>query len=47
MTKKEALAVLWEIEDNVEVCCAVTMEQEEVIELIEKIRSYMENGKQT
>jgi len=33
-----------EIEDNVEVCCAVTMEQDEVLELIEKLRIYIENG---
>ena len=43
MTKEEALEILLELEDNVEVCCAVTMEQEEVIELIDKLRGYIEN----
>ena len=43
MTKEEALELLLEIEDNVEVCCAVTMEQEEVILLIDKLRGYIEN----
>ena len=47
MDKEEALRILLEIEDNVEVCCAVTMEQDEVLELIEKLRSYIENGEQT
>ena len=46
MTKDEALEILLELEDNVEVCCAVTMEQEEVIELIDKLRGYIENGEQ-
>ena len=46
MTKEEALEILLELEDNVEVCCAVTMEQEEVIELIDKLRGYIENGEQ-
>jgi 3-deoxy-D-arabino-heptulosonate 7-phosphate (DAHP) synthase class II len=34
----EALEILQEIEDNVSVCCAVTMEPDEVLELIDKLR---------
>ena len=34
----EALEILQEIEDNVSVCCAVTMEPVEVLELIDKLR---------
>ena len=34
----EALELLQEIEDNVSVCCAVTMEPDEVLELIDKLR---------
>ena len=34
----EALELLQEIVDNVSVCCAVTMEPDEVLELIDKLR---------
>ena len=34
----EALEILQEIEDNVNVCCAITMEPDTVAELIEKLR---------
>ena len=34
----EVLELLQEIEDNVSVCCAVTMEPDEVLELIDKLR---------
>ena len=34
----EALELLQEIEDNVSVCCAVTMEPDDVLELIDKLR---------
>tara|TARA_R110000744_G_scaffold2894_3_gene11530 strand:- start:421 stop:564 length:144 start_codon:yes stop_codon:yes gene_type:complete len=47
LDKEEALCILLEIEDNVEVCCAATMETDEVLELIYKLRSYIENGEQT
>ena len=33
---KEALEILEEIEENVNVCCAVTMEPDEVLDLIDK-----------
>ena len=42
MTQKEefkkALKILEEIEENVSVCCAVTMEPDEVLELIDKLK---------
>jgi|TARA_X000001382_G_scaffold72759_1_gene50756 3-deoxy-D-arabino-heptulosonate 7-phosphate (DAHP) synthase class II len=41
MNKDEALQVLEEIKENVNVCCAVTMEPEDVLELIEKLESYI------
>ena len=45
MTIKEIYAIIKEIEDHVEeTCCAVTMYPEDVIELIEKLRSIIKNG---
>ena len=41
MNKKEALQILEEIKENINVCCAVTMEPEDVLELIEKLESYI------
>ena len=37
--KEEALKLLEEIEENVNVCCAITMEPDEVLELIDKLRN--------
>ena len=41
---KEALKILEQIEENVSICCAVTMEPDEVLELIEKLKEFL-NGK--
>ena len=49
MTQKEefskALKILEEIEENVGVCCAVTMEPDEVLELIDKLKEILEKFK--
>ena len=49
MTRKEefnkALEILEEIEENVGVCCAVTMEPDEVLELIDKLKEILEKYK--
>ena len=37
-------SILEEIEENINVCCAITMEPDEVLVLIDKIKSYI-NGK--
>ena len=42
---EEALEILKEIEDNIEVCCAITMDPDEVQEMIDKLRSILENIK--
>ena len=42
---EEAIKILNEIEENVEVCCAVTMEQDEVLILIDKLRKILEDYK--
>jgi len=41
--KQEALRILEEIEENVNTCCAITMEPDEVLVLINKLKSYIEN----
>jgi 3-deoxy-D-arabino-heptulosonate 7-phosphate (DAHP) synthase class II len=41
MNKEEALQILEEIKENINVCCAVTMEPEDVLELIDKLESYI------
>ena len=49
MTQKEefsrALEILEEIEENVGVCCAVTMEPDEVLLLIDKLKEILEKYK--
>ena len=42
---EEALEILNEIEENVGTCCAITMDQEEVEDLIYKLREILENIK--
>ena len=37
----EALKILEEIEENVNVCCAVTMEPDEVLDLIDKLKKFL------
>ena len=41
----EALDLLDEIEDNVNICCAITMDPDEVQEMIDKLRDILENIK--
>ena len=38
-----ALELLGQIEENVSVCCAITMEPDEVLALIDKLRKILEN----
>ena len=38
---KEALDVLEQIEENVNICCAVTMEPDEVLDLIDKLKKFL------
>tara|TARA_R100001443_G_scaffold100926_1_gene108474 strand:- start:350 stop:526 length:177 start_codon:yes stop_codon:yes gene_type:complete len=41
---KEALKLLDAIEENVEVCCAITMDPDDVLSLIDKLRLIIKNG---
>ena len=43
MDKQEALRILEEIADNVHTCCAITMEPDEVLVLIDKLKSYIDD----
>ena len=38
MEKDKALELLEQIEENVSVCCAITMEPDEVLVMIEQLR---------
>tara|TARA_R110000824_G_scaffold342198_1_gene528650 strand:- start:34 stop:168 length:135 start_codon:yes stop_codon:yes gene_type:complete len=42
---KEALELLDEIEENINTCCAITMEPEEVQLLIDKLRNIIKDKK--
>jgi hypothetical protein len=43
MTKEQALEILEEVKENINVCCAITMEPDEVLDLIDKLKEYIEN----
>ena len=43
MSKEEALEVLEEIRENVNTCCAITMEPEEVLILIDRLKDFLKN----
>ena len=45
MSKKEALEILQEVKDNVNVCCAITMEPDEVLDLIDQLEEFIQNSK--
>ena len=42
MNKEEALEILEEIKENVNTCCAVTMDPDDVLDLIEKLEEYLQ-----
>ena len=43
MSKEEALEILEEIEENVGTCCAITMDPDDVLVMINKLKEYIEN----
>jgi len=43
---QEALDILQEIEENVQICCAITMDPDDVQDLIDKLRQLIENIKE-
>ena len=44
MTKEEVLEILEEVEENVNVCCAITMEPDEVLVLLDKLKTYINDN---
>ena len=42
---EEALKILKEIEENVEVCCAITMDPDDVLVLIDRLKEILEKYK--
>ena len=43
VSKEEALELLEEIEENVGTCCAITMDPDDVLVMIDKLKEYIEN----
>lgn len=43
MSKEEALEILDSIMDNINTCCAITMEPDDVLLLCDKLKEYLEN----
>ena len=43
MSKDEALSILEDIKENVNTCCAITMDPDDVLELIDKLENYINN----
>jgi 3-deoxy-D-arabino-heptulosonate 7-phosphate (DAHP) synthase class II len=43
MTKEQALEILEEVKENINVCCAITMEPDEVLDLIDKLEEYIKD----
>jgi len=41
---EEAIEILNKIEENISVCCAITMDPDEVFVLIDKLREILQNG---
>ena len=44
MNKEEALSILNDIKENVNICCAITMEPDEVLDLIDKLEVYIKEN---
>jgi hypothetical protein len=43
VSKEEALEILEEIMENINTCCAITMEPDDVLVLCDKLKQYLEN----
>ena len=43
VSKEEVLEILEEVKENVNTCCAITMEPDEVLDLLEKIEKFIQD----
>jgi 3-deoxy-D-arabino-heptulosonate 7-phosphate (DAHP) synthase class II len=43
VSKEEAIEILSEIKENINTCCAITMDPDEVLDLIERLEEYIKN----
>lgn len=43
MNKDQALELLESIEENINICCAVTMEPDEVLVMVDKLKDFLKN----
>jgi hypothetical protein len=43
VTKDEALEILEQVKENINTCCAITMEPDEVLILCDKLEKYIKN----
>jgi hypothetical protein len=43
VSREEALEILEEVKENVHTCCAITMEPDEVLDLLEKLEEFIKN----
>ena len=41
MSNEEALLILEEVEENINTCCAITMEPDDVLVLIDKLKIFI------
>lgn len=44
MSKQEALKTLEEVKENINICCAITMEPDEVLVLLDRLEDYIKNN---
>jgi hypothetical protein len=44
LDKLEALKILDEIEENISICCAITMEPDDVLNLLIQLRKVIKNS---
>ena len=42
MNKEEALEMLESIAENINICCAITMEPDDVLVMVDRLREYLE-----
>ena len=43
MTKEQALEILEEVKEKINICCAITMEPDEVLDLMDKLKEYIKD----